>query len=630
MQKEFKMSSMAELTYFYWGFKSSRLLLDIVSKSRQIWKDISTNLTRTLKPTSTPIEAHKSLGKDEEGEDVDVHLYRFMIGCLMYLTASRPDIMFAICLVCKVQVTPSETRLGTNHDRRSTSGGSPYLGRRYGLLAIARNKQLCAISSIEVEYVAAASCCSQSNESTQALSENPSSFTQRTKHIQIRHHFIRDCYEQRLINVVKVHTDDNVADLLTKGFDLARFNFLVNLPMIILQTDESSNSWRRDEDFGSNALNKGGCRVRSLKKRGKKKKRRVFSQTEGGIKDERPRGLSMSWSLMAISTSTTHQATDTKRKKEKGYWLIDPKRRNVTTSTNQKLETCSDDGEFARKRFKQVGSEEERKRLYLEDEDLYDAEQRCPTIKKLCSQVSRIQVDRGGISLGIQARSQSTVKVEVIVLPCLKMKRSSSKTITQQRSKTLSTDIEGWEKGVAKSLMESDPFVYTFTGTYPQKKMCPNRVTVLRQDTTKPVLFILVKMGGGHFSRITKPESPASSGKPVEMCKHGTGTPADATNKTIYYGKYPRSDAITKVVFWKCNYKTSCIKEWVGVSWEGYLGGGMARKTVGKGGFDFGGYGQETSPSPPKEIIIPTRDRIDGEIHSIIEWLEELLEVEEK
>ncbi|GJT22002.1 putative ribonuclease H-like domain-containing protein [Tanacetum coccineum] len=49
----------------------------------------------------------------------------------------------------------------------------------------------------------------------------------KTKHIQIRHHFIRDCYEQRLINVVKVHTDDNVADLLTKGFDLARFNFLV-------------------------------------------------------------------------------------------------------------------------------------------------------------------------------------------------------------------------------------------------------------------------------------------------------------------------------------------------------------------------------------------------------------------
>ncbi|GKA96951.1 hypothetical protein Tco_0824845 [Tanacetum coccineum] len=64
------------------------------------------------------------------------------------------------------------------------------------------------------------------NESTICIVRNPVLHS-KTKHIQIRHHFIRDCYEQRLINVVKVHTDDNVADLLTKGFDLARFNFLV-------------------------------------------------------------------------------------------------------------------------------------------------------------------------------------------------------------------------------------------------------------------------------------------------------------------------------------------------------------------------------------------------------------------
>ncbi|GKC44065.1 hypothetical protein Tco_1061787 [Tanacetum coccineum] len=97
--------------------------------------------------------------------------------------------------------------------------------------------------STEAEYVAAASCCGQvlwmqnqlfdygfnfmntdihiDNESTICIMKNPV-FHSKTKHIQIRHHFIRDCYDQRLINVVKVHTDDNVADLLTKGFDLAR------------------------------------------------------------------------------------------------------------------------------------------------------------------------------------------------------------------------------------------------------------------------------------------------------------------------------------------------------------------------------------------------------------------------
>ncbi|GJQ95838.1 putative ribonuclease H-like domain-containing protein [Tanacetum coccineum] len=151
----------------------------------------------TIKPASTPIEAHKSLGKDEEGEDVDVHLYRSMIGCLMYLTASRPDIMFAVCLCARFQVTPKVSHLhavkrifrylkhqpnlglwypkdspfhleafsdsdyaGDNHDRRSTSGGCQYLGRR--LVSWQCKKQtIVAISSTEAEYVAAASCCAQ-------------------------------------------------------------------------------------------------------------------------------------------------------------------------------------------------------------------------------------------------------------------------------------------------------------------------------------------------------------------------------------------------------------------------------------------------------------------------------------
>ncbi|GJT24552.1 hypothetical protein Tco_0894489 [Tanacetum coccineum] len=112
---------------------------------------------------------------------------------------------------------------GDNHDRRSTSGGCQYLGRR--LVSWQCKKQtIVAISSTEAEYVAAASCCAQT-ESTICIVKNLF-FTQRTSLFRIRI-LLRDCYEQRLINVVKVHTDDNVADLLTKGFDLARFKFLV-------------------------------------------------------------------------------------------------------------------------------------------------------------------------------------------------------------------------------------------------------------------------------------------------------------------------------------------------------------------------------------------------------------------
>ncbi|GKD47976.1 ribonuclease H-like domain-containing protein [Tanacetum coccineum] len=65
----------------------------------------------SVKTTSTPIETHKPLVKDEEASEVDVHLYRSMIGSLMYLTASRPDIMFAVCACSRFQVTPKTSHL---------------------------------------------------------------------------------------------------------------------------------------------------------------------------------------------------------------------------------------------------------------------------------------------------------------------------------------------------------------------------------------------------------------------------------------------------------------------------------------------------------------------------------------
>ncbi|GJZ24901.1 hypothetical protein Tco_0562360, partial [Tanacetum coccineum] len=104
---------------------------------------------------------------------------------------------------------------------------------------------LMANSTTEAEYVAAAHCCGQvlwiqnqmmdygfnfmntkihiDNESTICVVKNPV-YHSRTKHIEIRHHFIRDCYEKRLIDVLKIHTDSNVADLLTKGFDVTRIS----------------------------------------------------------------------------------------------------------------------------------------------------------------------------------------------------------------------------------------------------------------------------------------------------------------------------------------------------------------------------------------------------------------------
>ncbi|GJU84603.1 hypothetical protein Tco_1292149 [Tanacetum coccineum] len=101
---------------------------------------IQTKSIRTIKPAAIPIEAHKALGKDKEGEDVGVHLYRSMIGCLMYLTASRPDIMFAVY---------------------PTSGDVHILEERLDLLAVQETNNRGLSHSTEAEYVQLQVCCGQ-------------------------------------------------------------------------------------------------------------------------------------------------------------------------------------------------------------------------------------------------------------------------------------------------------------------------------------------------------------------------------------------------------------------------------------------------------------------------------------
>ncbi|GJV13232.1 hypothetical protein Tco_1354773 [Tanacetum coccineum] len=183
----------------------------------------------SVKTAGTPLETNKALVKDKEVEDVDVHLYRSMIGSLMYLTASRPDIMLAICACARYLKGQPKLGLwyprdspfnleaffdndyaGASLDRKSTTGGCQFLNKR--LISWQCKKQtIMANSTTKAEYVAAANCCGQ----------NPV-FHSKTKHIEIRHHFIRDSYEKKLIQVIKIHTDQNVADLLTKAFDASR------------------------------------------------------------------------------------------------------------------------------------------------------------------------------------------------------------------------------------------------------------------------------------------------------------------------------------------------------------------------------------------------------------------------
>ncbi|GJW92886.1 putative ribonuclease H-like domain-containing protein [Tanacetum coccineum] len=111
MKSRFQMSSMGELTFFL-GLQVKQKEDGIfISQDKYVAEILKKFDFASVKTASTPIETQKPLIKDEEAADVDVHLYRSMIGSLMYLTASRPDIMFAVCACSRFQVTLKTSHL---------------------------------------------------------------------------------------------------------------------------------------------------------------------------------------------------------------------------------------------------------------------------------------------------------------------------------------------------------------------------------------------------------------------------------------------------------------------------------------------------------------------------------------
>ncbi|GJY50783.1 putative ribonuclease H-like domain-containing protein [Tanacetum coccineum] len=237
MKGEFEMSAMGEMNFFL-GLQVKQLPDGIFISQDKYVKDMLTKFDmESVRTATTPYEAAKTRLKDETDPPVNVHLYRSMIGSLMYLTASRPDIMFAVSACSRHQVTPLTSHLnavkkifkylkgqpklglwypkdspfqleaysdsdyaGSHGDRKSTTGGCQFLGRR--LISWQCKKQtIVATSSTErPEYVAAASCCASEDHA-----------------YEIRHHFIRDANEDELDSSAEDSTMTMWADLLTIG-----------------------------------------------------------------------------------------------------------------------------------------------------------------------------------------------------------------------------------------------------------------------------------------------------------------------------------------------------------------------------------------------------------------------------
>nr|GEV98117.1 uncharacterized mitochondrial protein AtMg00810-like [Tanacetum cinerariifolium] len=132
MKDKFQMSSMGELILFLGLQVKQKPRWDIfVSRDKYVAKILRKFGLTDGKSASTPIDTKNPLLKDPDGDDVDVHTYISMIGSLMYLTSSRPDIMFAVCACARFQVTPKASHFHAVKRIFRYLKGKPHLGLWY-------------------------------------------------------------------------------------------------------------------------------------------------------------------------------------------------------------------------------------------------------------------------------------------------------------------------------------------------------------------------------------------------------------------------------------------------------------------------------------------------------------------
>ncbi|GJW47457.1 retrovirus-related pol polyprotein from transposon TNT 1-94 [Tanacetum coccineum] len=305
MNSKFQMSMMGQMSFFL-GLQVSQsprgIFINQAKYALEILKKYGMDLTD---PVDTPMVDRLKLDEDLKGIPVDQTRFRGMVGSLMYLTASRPDLVFAVCMCARYQAKPTKKHLeaikrvfrylrGTIHmglwypkdnamaltayadadhagcqdTRRSTSGSAQFLGEK--LVSWSSKKQRStAISTTEAEYIAMSGCCAQilwmrsqlkdygfefnkiplycDNKSAIALCCNNVQHS-RSKHIDIRHHFIREQVENRVVELYFVETNYQLADILTKALPRERFEFLLPRLGMKSMTPETLRRLQEGED----------------------------------------------------------------------------------------------------------------------------------------------------------------------------------------------------------------------------------------------------------------------------------------------------------------------------------------------------------------------------------------------
>ncbi|GKA00798.1 retrovirus-related pol polyprotein from transposon TNT 1-94 [Tanacetum coccineum] len=274
MCSKFKMSMMGKISFFF-GLQISQSPRGIfINQSKYALESLKKYGFDSCDPVDTPMVEKSKLDEDKKGKVVDPSDYRGMIDTLLYLTASRADLQFSICMCARYQARPTEKHLnavkmifrylkGTVHrglwypkdssialtsfadadhagcqdTRRSTSRSMKLLGDTLVSWSSKRQKSA-AISSTEAEYIALSGCCAQilwmrsqltdygfgfnkipmycDNKSAIALCCNNVQYS-RSKHIDIRFHFIKEHVENGMIELYFVNTEYQLADIFTKA-----------------------------------------------------------------------------------------------------------------------------------------------------------------------------------------------------------------------------------------------------------------------------------------------------------------------------------------------------------------------------------------------------------------------------
>ncbi|GJT79134.1 retrovirus-related pol polyprotein from transposon TNT 1-94 [Tanacetum coccineum] len=271
MHDEFEMSMMGELNFFL-GLQIKQMEDGIFfNQSKYIKEMLKKFSLEDSKPTKTPMSTEIKITKDDEADSVDSSKYRGMIGSLLYLTASRPDIMFNVCLCARFQENPKTTHLeavkrifryirGTSHlglwypkgtgvetvvyvdsdhagdyvDRKSTSGICTFIGCYFDHLGSLETlpyyshdrselrspregmstSTMDETSSHRLRYTPRRRSDFCDNKGVIDLSKNPVQHS-RTKHIEFVTTFLRVTSKMGLFSIREVASDDNIADIFT-------------------------------------------------------------------------------------------------------------------------------------------------------------------------------------------------------------------------------------------------------------------------------------------------------------------------------------------------------------------------------------------------------------------------------